>query len=136
MRRRPHFLPRKIKRDGKGLYINYGGCRIRYYGKTRFSKGERVQIDVSNLHLNFFKVTVEGLYVENWKLATDYEKGWKLRKIALDLKGIFVRFGRSIYRPANSDAYRKGILVAVRLIDSNGKLEVMYWRERREIWRI
>ena len=41
-----NFLQREIKKDGKGLYINYGSCRLRPSKpkETKFEEGELVSM--------------------------------------------------------------------------------------------
>ncbi len=47
-----NFLQRKIKEDGKGMYANYGGYRLRPLKpkKTKFKKNDLISMVEDNEH--------------------------------------------------------------------------------------
>jgi hypothetical protein len=64
------FLKREIKEDSKGLYVHYGGFRIRpEYSKTKFSLDDTVSLSkaVDDYYPNGVRIFRDADYYEFWR---------------------------------------------------------------------
>jgi hypothetical protein len=64
------YKVREIKEDGKGLYVNYGGVRLRpQIQPTKFKKGQEVYMDIEPFATEA-KIFTDTWLRETWIQAT------------------------------------------------------------------
>jgi hypothetical protein len=132
-----HVLYRTINENKKGLFINYGPHRIRripHSGKSRFRKGDEIEIITDDGYDNMYKVTKDWKYFETWRIPTNHIMNTFLRKTREDEKGQYVIFRGKIFRSPRKRDWLPGI-TCFRYVSPKKIEENPGWPIFEEIWK-
>ncbi len=131
-----HVLSRPINEDRKGLFINYGGYRLRRIlrsRKSKFHKGDGVFVIMDDGYDNIYKVTKDDKYFETWRIPTMHITRCFIRKTRKDENGfLYVRFMGMIFRSPKKRNWLE--MLCFRYVSSE-KIETNPgWPIFQEIW--